>query len=152
MSILLANLVWPSLLLVGRVFAVVPILAGLIIEFFYLRYATSLRGMRCVWADLSMNFVSALLGILLIPLSGLGWELIASVTIYPLFNMGSFNPVTWIACVILGALGNAVVEGLVLKRGFGLSIGRRGFWLLAAVNLVTVAIAYLSIVIDPPKF
>jgi hypothetical protein len=99
-----------------------------------------------------MNLASALLGIVLIPLSGIGWELLASITIYPLLNVGSFNPVTWTASVILAAITNAVVESFVLQRSFGLVLGRRGFWLLAAVNLVTVSIAAVSIILDPPKF
>ncbi|MBE7498134.1 MAG: hypothetical protein HS117_24610 [Verrucomicrobiaceae bacterium] len=152
MMILLSNIVWPSMILTGRIVAVIPILAGLVVEFLYLRYGTTLRGVRCLWADLSMNLVSALLGLILIPLSGIGWELLASMTIYPLLNIGSFNPVTWTASVILAAIMNAVVEGFVLRSGFGLVLGRRGFWLLATVNLVTVSIAAVSVIIDPPKF
>ncbi len=152
MLIMLANLVWPSMLLTGRIVAVIPIAAGLAVELIYLRRCTSLRGIRCLWADLSMNLASALLGLGLIPLSGLGWELLACVTINPLMGVGTFNPVTWVASFILAVITNAFVEGYVLWRWFGLILGRRGFWLLAAVNLVTVGIAAISIVIDPPKF
>ncbi len=150
--ILLANLVWPSLLLTGRIVAVVPIVVGLVVEFFHLRYFTALRGTRCLWADVSMNLGSALLGLGLIPLSGLGWELIAGFTIHPLMGVGTFNPLAWTVSVLLAAIVNAFVEGYILWRWFEVTLGRRGFWLLAAVNLITVGIAAISIIIDPPKF
>ncbi len=152
MTAMLANLIWPSMILTGRIVTVIPIVAGLVVELIYLRYGTKLRGMRCLWADLSMNLASALLGIILIPFPGLAWEWLASITIYPLLNVGSFNLLTWTASAMLAAITNAVVEGFVLRKGFGLVLGRRGFWLLAVVNLVTVSIAVVTIMIDPPKF
>lgn len=151
MMIMLANILWPSMILTERMAAVMPIVAGLVVEFLYLRYGTKLRGLRCLRADLGMNLASALLGMLLIPLAGLGWEWLASMTIHPLMNVGTFNPVTWTVSVLLAAIINAVVEGFILRRSFGLELGRRGFWLLAAVNLVSVSMAAVTIIMDPPK-
>ncbi len=152
MPIIVANLVWPALYVVGRMTAIIPIVAGLAVEFVFLRYVTSLRGLRCIWADLAMNFASALLGIVLIPIVGLAWEFVAAVTIHPLFDVGTFNPATWIATALLAAVANAAIEGQVLKRSFGLAMNRRLFVQLAAVNLVTVLLAFLSLHLDPPKF
>ncbi len=98
-----------------------------------------------------MNLASTVLGIVLIPLSGFVWELLASFTIYPLLNVGTFNPVTWGATLLLAAGVNAVVEGSVLRYGFKQALGRRGFWILFAANLVSVAIAFVSILMRPPK-
>jgi hypothetical protein len=151
MQIIAANIVWPALYLVGRMNAVTPILAGLVVEFVFLRYATGLRGFRSVWADLAMNSASALLGMLLIPLTGLGWEFMAGVTIQPLFHVGTFNTATWIATALLAAAANAVIEGQVLKHFFGQPLSRRFFIQLAAVNLVTVSLGCLSLYLDPPK-
>lgn len=147
---IIANLVWPALYLSSRMFAVWPIAAGLFVEFFFVRQATTLRGWRCLTADITMNLASAALGLLLIPLSGFIWELLAAVTIQPLFNVGTFNPVTWGATVLLAAGVNAIVEGFVLKNGFKQKLGNRGFWLLFAANLVSVSIAFASIVMHPP--
>lgn len=150
MTPILANLVWPALYLTSRMFAVWPIAAGLLVELFFVRYATNLRGARCLAADIAMNLASAALGLLLIPLSGIIWELLAGITIHPLFNVGTFNPATWGATVLLAAGVNSLVEGLVLQNGFKQKLGRRGFWLLFAANLVSVSIAFVSIIIHPP--
>jgi hypothetical protein len=152
MLIIIANLVWPALYLVGRMSAILPIAAGLIVEFVFLRYATSLRGFRCIRAALAMNLASALFGIVLIPIFGLAWEVVAAVTIYPLFDVGTFNPATWIATALLAAVANAAIEGQVLKRFFGMMLNRKIFVQLTAVNLVTVSLALLSLHLDPPKF
>jgi hypothetical protein len=152
MPIIIANLVWPALYVVGRMTAITPIVAGLAVEFVFLRYVTSLRGFRCFSADLAMNFVSALLGIVLIPVVGIAWEFVAAVTIHPLFDVGTFNPATWTATALLAALTNAAVEGQVLKSYFGLTTNRRFFLQLTAVNLITVSLAFLSLHRDPPKF
>jgi hypothetical protein len=152
MTPILANLVWPALFLTSRMFAVWPIAAGLFVEFFFIRQATKLRGWRCLTADITMNLVSAALGVILIPLSGIIWELLATFTIYPLFNVGTFNPVTWGATALLAAGVNAVVEGWVLQNGFKQKLGRRGFWLLFVANLVSVSIAAASLVPHPPHW
>jgi hypothetical protein len=149
---ILANLVWPALYLSSRMLAIWPIAAGLLVEFFFVRRATNLRGGRCLTADITMNLASAALGIILIPLSGFIWELLATFTIYPLFKVGSFNPVTWGATGLLAAGVNAVVEGWVLQNGFKQKLGRRGFGLLFVANLVSVSIAFASIVMHPPHY
>ena len=152
MLIIIANLVWPALYVVDRMTAIVPIATGLAVEFVFLRFLTSLRGFRCLSADLAMNLGSALLGIVLIPIVGIAWEFVAAVTIHPLFDVGTFNPATWIATALLAAVSNAAIEGQVLKRFFGLAMNRRFFVQLTAVNLVTVTLAFLSLHRDPPKF
>ena len=152
MPIIIANLVWPALYLVGRMTAIIPVVAGLIVEFVFLRHVTSLRGFSCIRADLAMNLASALLGILLIPIFGLAWEVVAAATIYPLFDVGTFHPATWAATALLAAVANAAIEGLVLRRFFGLILSRRFIVQLTAVNLVTVSLAFLSLHLDPPKF
>ena len=151
MTPLLANVVWPALYLSSRMLAVWPIAAGLLVELFFVRYVTNLRGARCVAGDVTMNLASAALGIVLIPLSGIIWELLATITIQPLFSVGTFNPVTFGTTVLLAAGVNTVVEGFVLRRGFKQTLGRRGFWLLFAANLVSVSIAVVSILMRPPK-
>jgi hypothetical protein len=152
MALILANLVWPALYLTSRMFAVWPIAAGLLVEYFFVRYATNLRGARCLAADIAMNLASAALGLLLIPLSGIIWELLAGITIHPLFNVGTFNPATWGATVLLAAGVNALVEGWALQNGFKQKLGKQGFRLLFAANLVSVSIAFVSIIIHPPHW
>jgi hypothetical protein len=151
MPAVLANLIWPALFLVERMNAVVPILVGLVVEILFLRYATGLRGLSCVSAGVGMNVSSALLGVLLIPLAGLGWEVVSAVTIQPLFKVGTFNPASWVATALLAAAANALVEGYTLRRFFGVLVDRRLKAKLAAVNLVTVALGCLSLYLDPAR-
>lgn len=152
MFLLFANVVWPALYLVERLNAVAPVVAGLIVECAFLRYYAGLHGLRALGAGVSMNFASALLGMLLIPLTGLGWEFVATFTVQPLLDVGTFNPATWMATALLAALTNAVVEAQVLKRCWGVSLSRQFFCLLALANLATVGLACLSLHLHPPKF
>lgn len=110
MTFTIANIVWPALILVGRMLAVWPIAAGLFVEFFFVRYATKLRGWRCLAGDVWMNVASAALGLVLIPLSGIAWELLASFTIYRPFNISTFSPVNWGFTGFVAAGVNTAVE------------------------------------------
>ena len=98
-----------------------------------------------------MNIVSTTVGILGIPLSGLLWELIASITIQPIFNWGTFNPVTWLISCVLAASLNTVLEVATLRLLFKISWTKKLFWWLAVANFITVGMAIISIMIFPPK-
>jgi hypothetical protein len=67
----LADIVWPALYLLGRLISVWVVLSGLFVEFFFVWRLTSLSWKQSIWADIAMNLVSALLGLILIPLLGL---------------------------------------------------------------------------------
>ena len=75
-----------------------------------------------------MNGISAAIGIIGIPLSGMIWEFIAMVTIMPLFHWGTFNPVTWAASCVLAALLNTVVEVGSLRLIFKVRWTKRVSW------------------------
>lgn len=150
MTPILANIVWPALYLTSRMFALYPIVGGLFVELIFVRYVTKLRVSRCVTACITMNLVSAALGVILIPVSGIAWELLASITINPLFDLGTFNPVTWSVTALLAAGVNTAVEGKVLQTNLNITLGRRGYWLLFAANLVSVGIACVSVLLRPP--
>ena len=100
--------------------------------------------------DLAMNAVSTILGIILIPLSGILWEIFPGMIIYPLFHLGTFNPITWAATFVLAALTNALVESLVIRYGFKIQVSKKRFWILAAANLVSVGLAMASLFVSPP--
>ena len=150
MTPILANIVWPALYLTSRMLAVYPIVVGLLVELIFVRHVTKLQVSRCATACLTMNLVSAALGVILIPVSGIAWELLASITINPLFDVGTFNPVTWSVTALLATGVNTVVEGKVLQTNLNITLGRRGFWLLFAANLVSVGIACVSLLLRPP--
>ncbi len=149
--IVLANVVWPALYLGGRLFTWWIIAAGLAIEFFFVMWLTKATPTWAGLMTLAMNAVSAAVGIVGIPLAGIVWELIASITIMPLFDWGTFNPVTWFMTCVLAALLNALVETASLRFIFKVAWARRLFWWLALANFVTVGIAMVSIMMKPPK-
>jgi len=147
----LANVVWPALYLGGRLFTWWIIGTGLVIELFFVLWLTKATPARAVLMTLAMNALSAVVGIFGIPLSGIVWELIASITIMPLFDWGTFNPVTWFVTCLLAALLNAVIETASLCLIFKVAWTRRLFWWLALANFVTVGIAMVSIMMKPPE-
>src|SRR3972149_3628116 len=71
-----ANMIWPALLLEGRILSWQIILIGLLIEYPFVRKLTHFSIIKSITADIVMNALSSLSGIVLIPLSGIGWEFI----------------------------------------------------------------------------
>lgn len=148
---ILADVVWPSLFLAGRLFAWWIIGAGLLIEWAFVIRLTRTTLVRAGVMTVVMNAISAAVGIVGIPLSGIIWEFIAAATVMPLFNWGTFNPVTWFVSCILAALLNTVVETASLRLLFRVAWTKRLFWWLALANAITVGMALISIMISPPS-
>ena len=139
---ILANIVWPALYLLGRLISFWVITSGLFIEFFFVWWLTRLDWKRVIWADVAMNLVSALLGLILIPVVGL----IAVLPFSAIFGLAS-----WVATFCVAVLINASVESVVLLKGFKQSIGKREFWLLCLANALSVGVAFGSFWLYPIK-
>jgi hypothetical protein len=148
---ILADLVWPSLVLGGRLYAWWIIAAGLLVEWVFVLRLTRATLFRSAIMTVVMNAISAGVGIFGIPLSGLLWELVASVTILPLFHWGTFNLVTWLISCVLAALLSTVVETASLRWIFKVPWTWRLFWWLALANAITVGMAMVSIMVSPPR-
>lgn len=147
----MANMVWPAVYLQSRLFTWWAIGLGLLIEFFAIRAIYKLTWRRSAIATVSANVGSTALGIVLIPLAGLAWEFFPGIIYNGLLGWGTFNPVTWIATFIIACLINALIEGLVLKFFFRLTLGHKRFWLLAAANSISVGIAFASLFLFAPQ-
>lgn len=148
-----ANVVWPALYLETRLFSWWAILIGLLVEFFFIRWLFGLSVSRAALADVSANSASAILGVALIPLSGLAWELFPASIINWTFGWGTFNPVTWGATFVLGCLVNAFLEGAVYKKWFAPEFRFKStmfLWLLVA-NSFSVGAAFFSLWIQPVR-
>jgi hypothetical protein len=148
----LANVVWPALAVGGRLLTVPAIAVGLALEISALHYFLRIPWRRSLIAGLTMNVASTVLGIVLVPLSGIAWEFFPGSILYKIFSVGTFNPGTWAATFVLAALTNALVEAAVLRFAFHFDFTRRLFGILAAANCASVAAAYVSIWLDPPAF
>jgi hypothetical protein len=144
---IIANAIWPALFLEKHLVAQWPILIGLAIEYLFVRKLTTLSPLQTLWADIAMNGASALVGIFLIPLAGLVWEVFPGLILYFFFHLGTFNPGTWIATFVMAVAINAFVEWFVLQRFFKQKqLGMQAFWILCIANALTVAVAFVSLI------
>lgn len=136
-----ANMVWLGLMLTMRYYAVWPILTGLLIEFLALSLITDLSLTRLIGATVSMNVLSAAVGIVLIPASTFVVELM-------LFKAHAFFVYPFLV-VLVAASANVLIEYpalLVFKPST--SRIRLFFWLWGA-NVASVAAAAISLLLDP---
>jgi hypothetical protein len=146
----LADIVWPSLFLTERLYTWWIIITGLIIEFIFVLKLTHASVLKAILMTLVMNGISAAIGIIGIPFSGVLWELIATVTIMPLFHWGTFNPITWLVSCILAALLNTAIECISLRLIFKVNWTKILFWFLLVANFISVGMAMVSIMIKSP--
>jgi hypothetical protein len=148
---LFADLVWPALFLEGRLLTWWAIGAGLIAEFLVLRFWLKLSLEVAVVADIVMNVVSTIAGIVLIPAAGVAWEYFPGQFLNSLLNVGTFNPLAWTVTCLFAALLNSLIEGTVLRSVFGIEFRKMVFVALFVGNTVSVALAMGSLLVAPPE-
>jgi hypothetical protein len=145
-------MVWPALMVEQRLLSILPISAGLFVEWVALRHGGfGLSWKKAAIVDVVMNAVSSLAGIVLIPALGLAWEFFPGAVLYKVFNVGTFNPGTWAATFLIAVFVTTIIEAAVVRWGFNISVTRRRFWILCAANTVSVGIAFASLWIHPPR-
>lgn len=147
-----ADVIWPAAILEERILTWWAIAAGLLAEWPIVRFITGTSWGRSFGINVLMNLASTAVGVLLIPLLGIAWEVFPGLVLYRAFNVGTFNPGTWIATVFLATFANALLEGLVLRFAFKVKFTTRVFWLLSGANLVSVGVAVASLVVSPSRF
>ena len=151
--LLLGDVVWPSLVLEGRLLSVIPISTGLVVEWFALAFGGfGLSWKKAIFVDLIMNAASSVIGIVLIPFAGLGWELSGGLLLEKVFNVGTFNPIAWIATFALSVAATTAIEAVVVRWAFRIPLGQRRFWILFGANTASVGIAYASLWLHPPQY
>lgn len=150
-TIVLANVVWPALYLEIRLFSWWAISFGLLIELFFIKKLFNLSLKDTVKPVVVANIISAILGIILIPLGGIIWEIFPGLIFYHFFELGTFNPATWFGTFLLASLINAVVESLIYQKIFKikLSFKSKTFISIFLVNMLSVSLAFISIFIYP---
>jgi hypothetical protein len=83
---------------------------------------------------------------------GLVWEFFLGLLIYKLFNIGTFNPGTWVATLFMAVVINTFIERAALRRFFKQPVaGRRAFWLLFLANFLSVGLAFASLFVFMPE-
>ncbi|MDE6207948.1 MAG: hypothetical protein K2M55_09080 [Muribaculaceae bacterium] len=135
-----ANMIWPSIFLVELFYAWYIILIGLIIEIIAAHIFLKTDWKKSVITMVVTNLVSAILGLLLIPISGLAVELL-----FLPFGGGTFDATHWVMDFICMVLGNTCVEGWALMSFFKYPFKSNFPWLLGA-NFVSVLINLVLII------
>ena len=146
-----ANMVWPALYLETRLFSWWAITVGLVIEYLFVRKLFNISPKKAVIATFGANFVSAVAGIILIPLSGIAWEIFPGLLFMKILDMGTFNPITWAGTFLLACSVNVLLEGVMYKKVFKLPFlfkSKLFLWFLVA-NTFSVGVAFASLFIAP---
>lgn len=129
-----ANMIWPSVYIISQYYSWYVILFGLIVEFFAIKLFLNVKWWKSALIAISMNLISALTGIVLIPISGIIVEFLT----LP-FGGGTFQLSHWILDYIAAVLCNVIIEGLVLKFIFKYPF-KKNFWWLFVANAISVLI------------
>jgi hypothetical protein len=141
-----ANVIWPAAILSGRLLAWWIIAASLVIEFFFVQRAFRLRALDAMWATIGANAATAVAGLFILPYAGLFMELgLHKSGLGAGIGWATFSLTAWLATFILAVVINLAIELAVYKYGYRLKIDRRAFWLIAAANVITAAIAFVSL-------
>lgn len=139
-----ADLIWPSLYIAKGMLSFKVILLGLIFELLFVKYFTKVSWKKASIVTFLMNFITTILGIIFIPLSGLGSEFVFDFAFhaYDKFGIGTFHWSHWLAAYLLVIFINTIIEGLFIKLTLKIKILKTFWWLLIA-NAISVFICFL---------
>ena len=126
-------------------------MTGLLAEFIVLRFVFPMSWKKALVVDLVMNLASGLVGAVAVPLAGVIWEFFPGSLYMKAFNMGTFNPITWTATCLMAIFISAAIEVAVVRYAFKFTITKRRFWAVVLANVLSTAIAYISMVRHPPQ-
>ncbi len=144
-----ADLIWPSLYIAKGMLSIKVILLGLIIELFFVKYFTRVSWKKASIVTFLMNLITTMLGMILIPLSGLGSEFIFDFVFhaYDKFGIGTFHWSHWLAAYLLVIFINTFIEGLFIKLTLKAKLIKIFWWLMIA-NAISVFICFLFYVLS----
>ncbi len=149
MSLILADVVWPALLLSARLIAWWCIAVSVLIEAAALWRFLQWRPVKAIVASVVMNAASAFCGVLLLPVAGIRWEMMASLTYNAWFGWGTFNVVTEVATWFIAVVLSTIIETFVLWLVFCAPWTRRLILVVLCANAVTVALASATLMFAP---
>lgn len=134
-----ANVVWPTIYIAKGMQSWYVIAGGLAIELLLIKIFTHTEWKKSTLIAVTMNAISTIVGILLIPLVGfvgaIGLGILGE--LIPVLGGGTFDVAQWIFGYILTILTNVVVEGLSIKLIFKMQWKDFFLWLLLA-NTISV--------------
>lgn len=148
-----ANVVWPSIYIAEGLRCWYIILAGLVVEALFIKFFANKTIIQAGLISLTINTISTLVGVLLIPLVGFFGAIFIGMILGAIFigmildaivsGLGNtFDTAMWICEYILTVLTNVAVEGIAARLIFKIRI-RKSFWWLLLGNAVSVVICIL---------
>ena len=139
-----ADIVWPSIYITKGMLSLKVIIWGLIVELFFVKYFTNTDWKKASIVTILMNLITTILGIILIPLSGLSSEFIFDFVFhaYDKFGIGTFHWSHWLVSYILVILINTFIEGMFINLILNFRLKQTFWWLLAA-NGISVLLCFL---------
>lgn len=140
-----ADVIWPGLVVgIGLPFSW-AILVGLIAEYPFVKYLARLPWSAAWKPTLAMNAFSALAGLVLIPVGGLGIE-IGRAVVAP--DMGTFNLITWSLTFGLALAVNTTIEAVTLRYMFNVPFSFQRVAALTFANIASIGVAAWMISTD----
>ncbi len=143
-----ADIVWPSLYITKGMLSLKVIILGLIIELLFVRYFTKISWKIASITAIAMNLITTVLGIILIPLFGLGAEFIFDFVFhaYDKFGIGTFHWSHWLVSYVLVILINTFIECLYIKLTLKLNFKKIFCWMFLA-NAISVFLCFLFLLV-----
>lgn len=139
-----ANIIWPAVYVAARLYSLYIIIAGLVIEFLFIKFAAKQTFAKSALISLVMNAISAIIGCFALPIIGFVVEIVLSV-----ISTATFHPTHWAVAYILGLAFNVLIEGAAIKLLFKMPFKKNRIWLIVA-NAISVIICVISMAIVLP--
>jgi len=152
---IIANVAWPALFLEQGLLSFWPIVLGLLVEWPFVRWATKTKWLMSFYITCIINLVSALIGIVAIPIVGL-FITIPHEWLAQIVKIGSsFDPFGWILAYLAAVFVTTCIEVTAFQKCFSerffknkkLSVpALERIWIgMGLANLLSVALAFCFI-------
>ena len=143
-----ADIIWPSVYIIQGMTSLFVIFFGFLAETAIIRYFAKINWKKAFAVSFVMNLVSTLLGIILIPLSGLCAEFIFDFIfrLYANFGIGTFHWTHWLASYLIVIILNTLIEGLCVRQMLKLKLKQTFWWLLCA-NALSVLVCFVLLIL-----
>ena len=144
----LADIIWTGLMMSSRSLWIIG--AGIMVEWIFVYFICDVSLKKALIVNIAMNAASCVMGLFLIPVLGIVWELsLVQTVIYHFFHAGTFSYPVWIMTVLLAALTNNFLEYYILGRFLVIRNTATGFGWLYVANVISVSVAVISLIITP---
>ena len=142
-----ADIVWPSLYIAEGMASLPVILAGLVVEIFFVKYCTKIKWLKAIAVAFLMNLVTSVIGLYTNALSGFILDLILYYGIgyhsrfwpFPEFGLDH-----WILHYTAIIFTNTLIEGGVVRLTLKLKL-KNTFWWLFLANTISVMLCAIYI-------